>query len=151
MPERALFLGFRRTSRLQRRNFAIKAYGAIRRFSEDVDLTYDIRTIAPDLVNTSDDNPVPQTRSQSKKWSAQARERLPVWVKEKALPVIEAAAGGRQTQAGRAGNRGATLSEMFRSRLDQEAACLRIPMKSHGCTDMKSPGDSETMSPTFPI
>lgn len=66
-----------------------KAYGAIRRFSEDVDLTYDIRTIAPDLVNTRDDNPVPQTRSQSKKWSTQARERLPVWVKEKALPVIK--------------------------------------------------------------
>jgi len=28
---------------------------------------------------------------------------------------------------------------------------LRIPTKSPGCTDMKSPGDSETMSPTFPI
>ncbi len=27
-----------------------KAYGVIRRFSEDVDLTYDIRAIAPDLV-----------------------------------------------------------------------------------------------------
>jgi len=28
---------------------------------------------------------------------------------------------------------------------------LRIQTKSPGCTDMKSPGDSETMSPTFPI
>jgi len=28
---------------------------------------------------------------------------------------------------------------------------VRIPTKSPGCTDMKSPGDSETMSPTFPI
>ncbi len=65
-----------------------KAYGAIRRFSEDVDLTYDIRTIAPDLVNTNEDNPVPQNRSQGKKWSAQARERLPVWVRDQALPVI---------------------------------------------------------------
>ena len=65
-----------------------KAYGAIRRFSEDVDLTYDIRAIAPDLVKTSESNPVPQSRSQGKKWSDQVRERLPVWVKEKALPVI---------------------------------------------------------------
>ncbi|WP_338319781.1 nucleotidyl transferase AbiEii/AbiGii toxin family protein, partial [Bradyrhizobium ottawaense] len=65
-----------------------KAYGAIRRFSEDVDLTYDIRAIAPDLVKTSESNPVPQTRSQGKKWSDQVRERLPIWVKEKALPVI---------------------------------------------------------------
>lgn len=65
-----------------------KAYGAIRRFSEDVDLTYDIRAIAPDLVNTNDDNPVPQNRSQGRKWSAQARERLPIWVRDEASPVI---------------------------------------------------------------
>jgi predicted nucleotidyltransferase component of viral defense system len=31
-----------------------KAYGVIRRFSEDVDLTYDIRAIAGDLVGDSD-------------------------------------------------------------------------------------------------
>lgn len=65
-----------------------KVYGAIRRFSEDVDLTYDIRAIAPDLVKTSESNPVPQTRSQGKKWSDQVRERLPVWVKQQALAVI---------------------------------------------------------------
>lgn len=65
-----------------------KVYGAIRRFSEDVDLTYDIRAIAPDLVKTSESNPVPQTRSQGKKWSDQVRERLPVWVKQEALAVI---------------------------------------------------------------
>ena len=31
------------------------------------------------------------------------------------------------------------------------AKCLRIPTKSPRRTDMKSPVDSETMSPTFPI
>ena len=31
-----------------------KAYGVIRRFSEDVDLTYDIRAIASDLVGDAD-------------------------------------------------------------------------------------------------
>ena len=31
-----------------------KAYGVIRRFSEDMDLTYDIRAIAGDLVGDSD-------------------------------------------------------------------------------------------------
>jgi hypothetical protein len=67
-----------------------KVYGAIRRFSEDVDLTYDIRALAPDLVDTSEDNPIPPTRSQSRRWSREVRERLPIWVKEKALPTIEA-------------------------------------------------------------
>jgi hypothetical protein len=65
-----------------------KAYGAIRRFSEDVDLTYDIRAIAPDVVKSSDSNPVPENRSQIKRWSEQIRERLPIWVKDKALPTI---------------------------------------------------------------
>jgi predicted nucleotidyltransferase component of viral defense system len=65
-----------------------KAYGAIRRFSEDVDLTYDIRAIAPDVVKSSDSNPVPENRSQSKRWSEQVRERLPIWIKDKALPTI---------------------------------------------------------------
>jgi hypothetical protein len=65
-----------------------KVYGAIRRFSEDVDLTYDIRAIAPDLVKSSDSNPVPENRSQSRRWSEQARERLAIWIKDKALPTI---------------------------------------------------------------
>lgn len=64
-------------------------YGAIRRFSEDVDLTYDIRAIAPDLVKSSDSNPVPQTRSQGKRWTEHVQERLPGWIKEHVLPTLE--------------------------------------------------------------
>src|SRR6266850_1821505 len=45
-----------------------KAYGVIRRFSEDVDLTYDIRAIVPDLVSASPDA-LPSTKSQEQKWS----------------------------------------------------------------------------------
>ncbi len=67
-----------------------KAYQAIRRFSEDVDLTYDIRAIAPDLVADNADA-LPTTRSQEKKWSKEIRARLPGWVALKALPVIESA------------------------------------------------------------
>ncbi len=39
-----------------------KAHGIIRRFSEDVDLTYDIRAIAPDLIEKAE-APWPKTRS----------------------------------------------------------------------------------------
>lgn len=67
-----------------------KAYQAIRRFSEDIDLTYDIRAIAPDLVADSADA-LPATRSQERKWSKEIRARLPDWVAGEALPVIEAA------------------------------------------------------------
>ncbi|HMN77194.1 MAG TPA: nucleotidyl transferase AbiEii/AbiGii toxin family protein [Burkholderiaceae bacterium] len=52
-----------------------KAYGVVRRFSEDVDLTYDIRAIAPDLVGKSE-SPWPTSRSQEKRWSKAIRQRL---------------------------------------------------------------------------
>ncbi len=52
-----------------------KAYRVIRRFSEDVDLTYDIRAIAGDLVGDAE-TPLPTSRSQEKKWSKEIRVRL---------------------------------------------------------------------------
>jgi predicted nucleotidyltransferase component of viral defense system len=42
-----------------------KAYSVIRRFSEDVDLTYDIRAIAGDLVGDAK-SPLPVSKSQEK-------------------------------------------------------------------------------------
>ena len=67
-----------------------KAYGAIRRFSEDVDLTYDIRVIGADLVAESVDA-LPQTRSQEKKWSKEIKSRLARWVQDEVLTIIESA------------------------------------------------------------
>ncbi len=64
-----------------------KAYGAIRRFSEDVDLTYDIRALAPDLVGTTGEA-LPTTRGEERRWTTAVRHRLPMWVSERALPVI---------------------------------------------------------------
>lgn len=45
-----------------------KAYGAIRRFSEDLDLTYDIRALASDLVGKTKKRSR-KTRSEEKRWS----------------------------------------------------------------------------------
>jgi predicted nucleotidyltransferase component of viral defense system len=64
-----------------------KAYGVIRRFSEDVDLTYDIRAIAPDLVGGHDEA-LPTTRSEERRWSREVRRRLPEWVAQSAQPII---------------------------------------------------------------
>lgn len=77
-----------------------KAYGVIRRFSEDVDLTYDIRALAPDLLGAEGDV-VPSTRSQERKWSKEIRARLPAWIEAEALPAIASAltAGGLPARA----------------------------------------------------
>src|SRR5690606_18077724 len=64
-----------------------KAYQVIRRFSEDVDLTYDIRAIAPDLVGENGEA-LPKTRSEEKRWSSEVRKRLPEWVAATVQPVI---------------------------------------------------------------
>lgn len=52
-----------------------KAYGVIRRFSEDVDLTYDIRAIAGDLIGGSRTS-LPTSKSQGRRWTNEIRERL---------------------------------------------------------------------------
>lgn len=53
-----------------------KAYRLIDRFSEDVDLTYDIRQI----LGTDTEQQLPSSRSEARRWSAQVRARLPDWV-----------------------------------------------------------------------
>jgi len=65
-----------------------KAYGVIRRFSEDVDLTYDIRAIAGDLVGEAE-APLPTTKSQEKKWSKEIRARLSDWVCAEIVPRLK--------------------------------------------------------------
>ncbi len=67
-----------------------KAYGAIRRFSEDVDITYDIRAFAPDLVANAGAEALPPTRSQERRWTKAIRARLHDWVLDQAAPSVEA-------------------------------------------------------------
>ena len=64
-----------------------KAYGAIRRFSEDVDLTYDIRALAPELVCDRPDA-LPPNRSQEKRWTKAVNRALRTWVRDAATPAL---------------------------------------------------------------
>lgn len=66
-----------------------KAYKVIDRFSEDLDLTYDIRKLIPDL--TGEQEYLPTSRSQANKWSKAVRERLPGWVASEVQPVLHKA------------------------------------------------------------
>lgn len=66
-----------------------KVYKVIDRFSEDIDLTYDIRQLIPDLIGEGGE--LPSSRSQAGKWTKAVRHRLPEWITEEIQPVIEAA------------------------------------------------------------
>ena len=66
-----------------------KGYQVLRRFSEDVDITYDIRAFAPDLAADAGEEALPPTRSQERRWSKAIRARLSTWVEEQAMPIIE--------------------------------------------------------------
>jgi hypothetical protein len=64
-----------------------KGYDIVQRFSEDVDLTYDVRQIIPELA--TGDPPLPKTNSQAKKWTKTVNERLPPWLKDVVLPILQ--------------------------------------------------------------
>ena len=80
-----------------------KVYKVIDRFSEDIDLTYDIRELVPDLLR--DGNPIPTSASQEKKVTSAVRSRLPQWIEQTVTPVIEQAlvASGLQAELSLAG------------------------------------------------
>jgi hypothetical protein len=68
----------------------------IKRFSEDVDLTYDIRELAPDLLPEgweTREEPLPDDPAAAKKIIRKIREKLlPAWIKTDVLPILEARA-----------------------------------------------------------
>jgi len=64
-----------------------KAYHAIDRFSEDVDLTYDIRLLLSDLQIPK--NGLPASRSQADKWTDKVRARLPGWINDNVIPLLQ--------------------------------------------------------------
>ena len=66
-----------------------KVWRVIHRFSEDVDITYDIRAFAPDLVSGAGDEALPPTRSQERRWTRAIRARLADWVRDEACPIVE--------------------------------------------------------------
>jgi hypothetical protein len=66
-----------------------KVYRAINRFSEDIDITYDIKAIAPDLVKSAGPEALPTSRSQADKWRETIEERLEKWLTEKMLPYLQ--------------------------------------------------------------
>lgn len=49
---------------------------AIRRFSEDIDITYDIRGFAPDLVAGCDEEALPPSISSERRWTRAFERRL---------------------------------------------------------------------------
>jgi hypothetical protein len=74
-----------------------KVYRAINRFSEDVDLTYDIRAFVPALA--SGEEPLPPSRSQEKVWTKQIRESLTAWVSTAAKGAAQMAAAQQRVSA----------------------------------------------------
>ena len=74
-----------------------KVYKVIDRFSEDIDLTYDIRELVADLLR--DGNPIPASASQEKKITSAVRSRLPQWIEQTVQPVIEQALAASGLQA----------------------------------------------------
>ena len=63
-----------------------KAYKAIDRFSEDIDLTYNIRHLIGDLMGEFSE--IPPSANQANKWTKAVRERLPQWIEAEVKPIL---------------------------------------------------------------
>lgn len=66
-----------------------KVYNVIDRFSEDIDLTCDIRKLIPDLIGEGQE--LRPNRSQAKKWTDTVRHRLRDWIVQAVEPVMQEA------------------------------------------------------------
>lgn len=66
-----------------------KVFKIIDRFSEDIDLTFDIRKLIPDLMVNGGE--LPASRSQANKWTKAVRSRLPLWITSVVVPILEQA------------------------------------------------------------
>ncbi|MDF0598760.1 nucleotidyl transferase AbiEii/AbiGii toxin family protein [Psychromarinibacter halotolerans] len=76
-----------------------KAYQVIDRFSEDVDLTFDIRALIPDLLGGREDA-MPATSSEERRWSKRVRQALPEWVAGTVQPILQQAMDREGIDAG---------------------------------------------------
>lgn len=72
-----------------------KVFRLIDRFSEDIDLTYDIRQLLPE-VGTE----IPPSKGQANKWSKLVRDTLPGWIEQAVMPLLsdELSRGGMQAE-----------------------------------------------------
>jgi hypothetical protein len=66
-----------------------KVYRVIDRFSEDIDLTYDIRELVPESLKG--DDALPSTNSQAQKWTKAVRKSLPIWIDTAVAPLVREA------------------------------------------------------------
>jgi len=68
-----------------------KAYRVIQRFSEDIDLTLDVRYLLADHGTMTPDG-LPPNKTQAAKWTKKVRALLPEWVADTLVPTLEQAA-----------------------------------------------------------
>ena len=52
-----------------------------------MDVTYDVRELLPELAG---EHSIPATNSQARKWSDAIKVRLPAWIRDKVVPILEA-------------------------------------------------------------
>ncbi|MBG6287822.1 nucleotidyl transferase AbiEii/AbiGii toxin family protein [Pseudomonas nitroreducens] len=70
-----------------------KVYRLIDRFSEDLDLTYDVRQMLPRA-----DTEIPPSRAQAGRWAEEVRDQLPGWIERVMVPLLAEAIAGAGIQ-----------------------------------------------------
>ena len=116
-----------------------KVWRAIRRFSEDIDITYDIRGFVPELVAGGDEEGLPPTRSQERRWTRVIRPRLAEWIRDaRASSRREETRPGRLCRACSSQGR-ATLRRVRSAIQTDRARATGGPSRLRSALDWRSP------------
>lgn len=94
-----------------------KVFQIIDRFSEDVDLTYDIRSLLPDFAGVSGD-PIPGSRNAADKTTDRARRALRTWVAGEAHAALESALAEEGFEQATVQVRGSNLIVVYPAAVD---------------------------------
>lgn len=102
-----------------------KVHRAIDRFSEDIDLTYDIRRLVKGASQGHPD-PLPVSKSQADKWTDEARNSLRDWLGDQLVPALQGAAVGVGANVDREGE---DVLLRYQTALEGAPAYLRTAVK----------------------
>lgn len=121
-----------------------KGYQAIERFSEDVDVTYDIRAIAPDLAAPNSDG-LPPTPSQGQRWAKIIRKRLEAWVSDTVSPFLTKRLGAER-MVGRVTAEATTVKIEYEPRAESSGYVRPVVLLEFGARSTGEPFERRSVT-----
>ncbi|MEV8644871.1 nucleotidyl transferase AbiEii/AbiGii toxin family protein [Mesorhizobium ciceri] len=121
-----------------------KVYRLIDRFSEDLDLTYDMTKFLEG--GNFDEDGIPPSGSQASKLTEMVRKRLPEWIKDEFAPMMEKSMADKGIKVTLAYNSSETLNVDFESRFDGHSYVRSSVLLEFGARSTGRPAEEHAIA-----